>query len=53
MNTKLLAGVTIVAALSFPVASHVQDGTAAGGLASAGPLRFLVGGARCRPCLPI
>ena len=30
MNTKLFAGVTIAAALSFPLAAHAQDGAAAG-----------------------
>src|SRR6202165_1477254 len=30
MNTKLLAGVTIATALSFPLAAHAQDGAAAG-----------------------
>src|SRR5258705_12272184 len=30
MNTKLLAGVTIAAALSLPLSAHAQSGTAAG-----------------------
>lgn len=30
MNTKLLAGLTITAALSLPLAAHAQDGVAAG-----------------------
>jgi hypothetical protein len=30
MNTKLLAGVTIAAALSLPIAAHAQNGVAAG-----------------------
>jgi hypothetical protein len=30
MNTKLLAGVTIAAALSLPLAAHAQSGAAAG-----------------------
>jgi hypothetical protein len=30
MNTRLLAGVTIAAALSFPIVSHAQNGAAAG-----------------------
>src|ERR1700676_2828129 len=30
MNTKLLGGVAIAAALSFPLAAHAQDGAAAG-----------------------
>ena len=30
MNTKLLAGITLAAALSFPLAAQAQDGAAAG-----------------------
>jgi len=30
MNTKLLGGVAIATALSFPLAAHAQDGAAAG-----------------------
>ncbi len=30
MNTKLLAGITLAAALSLPLAAHAQNGAAAG-----------------------